>query len=211
MDCDHDEQELVFEEIDGWPCLVEVICEACNANVIELYSPQEIEDMERDERSFQADAYYDSLRDAELERPLVRGPAEGMGDVQDQRGSGDLEDVCLASRRRRQRWADAHERFARRGIVPGGLDVSAHRWLRGGADLRLRRLRHVLGQQELCGSADSRGHLHGSESVARNTAAGGRRRRDVGGSSQRVDRAHSPDGSISSGFRHRSRPGGVGP
>ncbi len=67
-DCNHDEQELVFEEIDGWPCLVEVICESCNADVIELYSPEQIEEVERDERSFQADAYYDSLRDAELER-----------------------------------------------------------------------------------------------------------------------------------------------
>jgi hypothetical protein len=66
-DCTHDEQELVFEEHDGWPCLVEVICEACNANVIEMYSEKEISEMERDERSYQFDAQYESAKDAWLE------------------------------------------------------------------------------------------------------------------------------------------------
>jgi hypothetical protein len=67
-DCTHDEQELIFEEHDGWPCLVEVRCEACNADVIEMYSEHERAEMERDERSYQFDEAWQSAKDYRLDQ-----------------------------------------------------------------------------------------------------------------------------------------------
>lgn len=67
MNCTHKDQELIFEEHDGWPCLVEVRCEDCGKDVIENYSEHERAEMERDERSFQFDEQYESAKDAWLE------------------------------------------------------------------------------------------------------------------------------------------------
>lgn len=65
--CAHKDHELFFEEYDGWPCLVEVRCEDCGADVTYQYSEHERAEMERDERSFQFDAQYESAKDAWLE------------------------------------------------------------------------------------------------------------------------------------------------
>lgn len=66
-ECTHKDQELIFEQYDGFPCLVEVRCEDCGEDVIDMYSEHERAEMERDERSFQFDEQYESAKEAWLD------------------------------------------------------------------------------------------------------------------------------------------------
>ncbi len=73
--CGHLDQELIFEQHDGFPCLVEVRCENCGADVIENYTEKERAEIERDERSYQYDEQYESAKEAWLES--LRESSEG--------------------------------------------------------------------------------------------------------------------------------------
>lgn len=67
MKCQHKDHELIFEEHHGYPCLVEVRCEDCNANLIDTYTEKERAEIERDELSYQYDEQYESAKEAWLE------------------------------------------------------------------------------------------------------------------------------------------------
>lgn len=61
--CEHTELDYEYETVDGYTVLVGAICQSCDKDLIEMFSDSERLEMGQDEQAYQADVYYDSLKE----------------------------------------------------------------------------------------------------------------------------------------------------
>ncbi len=61
--CEHKEVEYEYENIDGVEVLTGAYCLDCEKDITDMFSDEERLEMGLDEQVYQAEAYYDSLRE----------------------------------------------------------------------------------------------------------------------------------------------------